>query len=615
MTDAPVHYRISPHDPHAHIFAVTCTIRRPDPAGQCVSLPAWIPGSYLIREFAKHVITLTAHIDGRPLAVEKIDKSTWRCAAADGVLVVQYEVYAFDLSVRGAYLDAQRGFFNGTSVFVRVHGFEANACTVELAPPAHGPRWRVATAMVADGAAPYGFGRYRADNYDELIDHPVELGEFALAEFSAAGVPHALVVSGRQRADVPRLTRDLARLCEHHIHFFGVPAPMARYVFLVNAVGEGYGGLEHRASTSLICGRDRLPRADETAVSDNYREFLGLCSHEYFHTWNVKRIKPQAFAPYDLTRENYTRQLWAFEGITSYYDDLALVRSGLIDETSYLELLAQTITRVLRTPGRHRQSVAEASFDAWTKFYRPDENAPNALVSYYAKGALVALALDLWLRRASAGQRSLDTLMQRLWQRFGATGAGVPEGEIEHLAQELGGAEVAASLAQAVHGTDDLPLSELLAPYGIAVIVRPAESDQDKGGKPAAPAVRERTSLDARFADGADARLAHVFTGGAAHAAGLAAGDVIVAVAGIKATRANIDKLLNEHAVGARVTAHAFRRDELLTFELVLAAAAADTCELRLDPSAPAAAQQRRAAWLGRRLTGDITPDITLGVT
>ena len=614
MTDAPVHYRITPHDPHAHLFAVTCTIRRPDPAGQCVSLPAWIPGSYLIREFAKHVVALTAQIDGRALAVEKIDKSTWRCAAADGVLVVQYEVYAFDLSVRGAYLDAQRGFFNGTSVFVRVHGLETEACVVEIVPPAHSVRWRVATAMSADGAAPYGFGRYRADNYDELIDHPVELGEFALAEFSAAGVPHALVVSGRQCADMPRLTRDLARLCEHHVHFFGAPAPMPRYVFLVNAVGEGYGGLEHRASTSLICARDRLPRADEAAVTDHYREFLGLCSHEYFHTWNVKRIKPQAFAPYDLTRENYTRQLWAFEGITSYYDDLALVRTGLIDETSYLELLAQTITRVLRTPGRHRQSVADASFDAWTKFYRPDENAPNALVSYYAKGALVALALDLWLRRASEERHSLDTLMRLLWQRFG-DGAGVPEGEIERLARELGGSAVAALLTEAVHGTDDLPLGELLAPYGIALIVRPADSDQDKGGKPAAPAVRARTGLDARFADGAEARLAHVFTGGAAQAAGLAAGDVVVAVAGIKATRANIDKLLNEHAVGARVTVHAFRRDELLTFEIALAAAAADTCELRIDPAAPALAQRRRAAWLGRAITSDITPGITPGIT
>ncbi len=284
--------------------------------------------------------------------------------------------------------------------------------------------WRVATTLPSAGAAPWGFGAYRAANYDELIDHPVEMADFLVASFEAGGATHDVAITGKVNVDLDRLTTDLARICQWQVDLFGgargCRAPFDRYLFQVAAVGDGYGGLEHRSSTSLCCKRDELPAPGMEGVTDDYRSFLGLASHEYFHSWNVKRIKPAAFVPYDLARESYTRQLWAFEGITSYYDDLALVRCGVIDAGSYLELLGQTITGVLRTPGRHVQSVADSSFDAWIKFYRRDENAPNAVVSYYAKGALVALALDLTLRDAGA---SLDDLMRLLWQRHGAGGS------------------------------------------------------------------------------------------------------------------------------------------------------------------------------------------------
>ncbi|HWD35219.1 MAG TPA: peptidase M61, partial [Casimicrobiaceae bacterium] len=480
-----MHYEIAAHDVHAHLFEVRCTVPRPAPDGQCFRLPAWIPGSYLIREFARQFSAVRAEAGGAPIAIHKVSKDTWRSAPTSPPLTVIALVYAFDLSVRTAYLDATRGYFNGPAVFLCPDGHEREACTLDIVPPEGDAyaRWRVATTLAAETVDARGFGRYRAASYDDLIDHPVEIADFIEVAFAARGVPHAVALTGRVDIDRDRLARDLQRVCEAHIELFGGSAPFERYLFQVMAVGDGYGGLEHRDSASLLCRRDELPRPGLVAPNDEYVNFLGLASHEYFHAWNVKRIKPAAFAPYDLSRENYTRELWAYEGITSYYDDLALVRSGVIEPARYLELVARTITTVLRMPGRRRQSLADASFDAWIKFYRPDENSPNATVSYYTKGALVALALDLTLR--SEDDTSLDDVMRSLWSRFGARGIGVPEGEIERVASELGGDAVRDIFARCVHGTEDPPLDRLLAAFGVELHLRAAASGNDRGGKPA----------------------------------------------------------------------------------------------------------------------------------
>jgi predicted metalloprotease with PDZ domain len=601
-TVCPVSYRIHPSNPAAHLFEVSCTVHDPDHNGQVFSLPAWIPGSYMIREFAKNIVELHAEAEGQPVAVRKLDKDTWQCDPCQGPLTVTTLVYAWDLSVRAAHLDTVHGYFNGTSVFLMVHGQEQRQCIVDIQPP-HGEEfanWRVATAMNCDQSMTHGFGTYRAANYDELIDHPVEMGEFTLAVFEACGVSHEIAITGRHRADTDRLCADLAKVCTQHIRFFGEPAPFDRYVFLIMVVGEGYGGLEHRASTSLLCSRNDLPRAGETEVSESYRTFLGLCSHEYFHAWNVKRIKPAAFVPYDLRREAHTTLLWAFEGITSYYDDLALVRSGLITRESYLELLAQTVTRVWRAGGRHRQTLAESSFDAWTKFYRQDENGPNAIVSYYTKGALAALALDLTIRLDTGGAKSLDDVMHALWHCYGRTGKGVPEDGIERLAKEVTGLDLDNFFDRTIRGTRDFPLADLLEQFGIEFTLRAAESAADKGGKAVSgdAASHERAVLGATLASGGECRLAYVFDNGAAQMAGLAPGDVIVAVDGIRATVANLDKLISAHGVGTPLVVHAFRRDELMVFDVVPKAAPFDTCVLaeRKDAELPAATLGK--AWL-----------------
>ena len=591
MLIPPVRYRIRPLDPAAHHFEVVCSVTHTAPDGQRFALPAWIPGSYLIREFARHVVAIRAEAGGRAVRLKKLDKHTWQAAPVkDGSpLTVTMTVYAWDLSVRGAHLDTTHGFFNGTSVFLRVLGQEDAPCLIDIQPPQgrEFKSWRVATALPPargerGAAKALGFGLYRAENYDELIDHPVEMGTFTHFTFEACGVPHDVAITGRHDCDTSRLAADLKKICTAQIDFFGRPAPMQRYVFLVTAVGDAYGGLEHRASTALICKRADLPAPGQPALSEGYRRFLGLCSHEYFHTWNVKRIKPAAFVPYDLERENYTPLLWAFEGFTSYYDDLFLLRSGVIDRTSWLELLTDTLTAVRRAPGRQVQSLAESSFDAWIKYYRPDENTPNAVVSYYAKGALLGLALDLTLR--ATGKTSLDAVMRELWLRHGQRGIGVGDDDIRLIAEELSGLSLKRFFADYDAGTRELPLERLLAQAGIRLEWR------------ADPKAKHGVDLGVRTKnENHDVVLATVYPGGVAHAAGLSAGDALLAIDGLRVTPANLDALLARKRAGDTLEVHAFRRDELMRFDLTLATPPADTA--RLTPAARANALRR--AWLG----------------
>ncbi len=590
-----VQYRIIPVDPALHLFDVTLTIAKPAAEGQQVSLPAWIPGSYMIREFARNIVSISASCDGRKVRLTKLDKHSWRAAPCKGELQIQYQVYAWDLSVRAAHLDQTHGFFNGTSVFLKVQGKEALPHIVDIQPPEGEAyaRWRVATSLPEHKARRHRFGTYIASDYDELIDHPVEMGEFELIRFDAHGVPHEMAITGRvPKLDKVRLANDLKKICEVQIAFFepsSKAAPMERYVFLTLAVGEGYGGLEHRSSTALICARNDLPVIGQADMSDAYRSFLGLCSHEYFHTWNVKRIKPAVFAPYDLSEENYTTLLWLFEGFTSYYDDLMLLRSGVIDSGAYLKLIEKTINNVQRGSGRLKQSIAESSFDAWTKYYRQDENAPNAIVSYYAKGSLVALLLDLVIRRDTHGRRSLDDVMRALWRRYGRDfystkgGRGVTEQDVETLFDEITGLTLKSVFDQAVRGTRDLPLAEVFAAFGI---------DMADRRKALAPSMAVRTQRD-----GSHCKLGAVHEGGAAHKAGLSAGDLLVAIDGLRVTSGNLDGLLQRYRVGDKIAVHAFRRDELMQCELTLESDAAP--QFTLEPrEKPVAGVKLRKNWL-----------------
>jgi predicted metalloprotease with PDZ domain len=537
-----VRFKVTADNLNAHLFHVTLTVKSPSPT-QILSLPVWIPGSYLIREFSKNLQNLKVQQGRREMAVLQVGKAQWQVACDTAKpLVVTYEIYALDNSVRTAWLDASRGFFNGTSMFLRVEGQTDSVHELEIVAPPVGKittkNWQLATALSPLKINKSGFGLYRAANYDELADCPVEMGAFWSGNFKACGVPHRFIVAGAPPTfDGERLLADVQKICEAEIRFWHPDvdkksaknkAPHNHYLFMLNVVDDGYGGLEHKNSTALICNRKDLPRAGALPpLSEGYTTLLGLISHEYFHTWNVKRLRPAELARYDYASENYTQLLWFFEGFTSYYDDLLLRRAGLIDDATYLKLLTKTVNQVLQTPGRHVQTVAQASFDAWVKYYRQDENTPNATVSYYTKGSLVALCLDLTLR--SEGKTSLDAVMRGLWQRCQA--GPMTQDDLLAVLQDLSGRSFAPELAHWVHSTADLPLEKLLASAGVALLQEPAQMAQ---------------MLGLRVVENNGVLVKMVLRGGAAELAGFAAGDewlgVEVAANNAAKTNANNDK-------------------------------------------------------------------------
>lgn len=562
-------------------------------------LPSWIPGSYLLREFARQVIAIEARVAGVPVAVEQTAKGTWVVADAGGPVTVTMTVYAFDLSVRGAYFDRDRAFFNGSSLFLLPDGCESGPVELELERPGHrgAEGWQVATAMPAVDVDARGFGRYRAADYDELIDHPFEIGAHEIVEFTAAGVPHRLVLTGRTRTDPERVAIDLAQLCTTQIDFFGRPPPFSAYTFLGLVVGNGYGGLEHRASSSLVLSRNDLPRTGDPGIGRNYQRFLGLCSHEYFHSWHVKQSKPAAFMPYRLDRRNPTRLLWVFEGITTYYQELFLVRSGLLGTDAFLRRLGEIMTRVYRTPGRRFQSLEDSSFNAWDRLYKPDDNSPNSGVSYYSKGALIALALDMKLR--TEGRATLDDIVLAIWRRHGSRGIGLPEDGFGALAAELGGESIREFLEPLIAGTDDPDMESLCAALGVRFVLRPSEGPNDAGGTPPAPESPRRVVLGAGFESGpAGLVLRAVYQGQAAEAAGLAPGDIIVAVDGFRAAGDTIGEQLARYEEGDELAVSFFRGDVLTETRLRIEPTPADTCYLELIADVAGEIADRRRAWI-----------------
>lgn len=540
-----LHYQIEFDDYRQHLIHVT--VRFVAQPTQVLSLPTWIPGSYLIREFSKHLEAVRAYDeDGRLLQIQKTEKNKWQLFNTDFELItVEYDVYAYDLSVRGAYVDQNRLYFNPACTCLGLEGQEHAAVEVEIFLPDELKHFQLATGLASRTLVK---GRYtlEAENYAQLIDAPIELAEQTRFSFQAGGIEHEFVLSGQHSMNAQRMQQDLEKICATEIALFGA-APFKNYTFMTMATGNSYGGLEHPNSTSLITPRDDLPQADEAVEpSADYQRFLGLCSHEYFHAWLVKFIRPENLVNYDLNKEAYTSLLWIFEGFTSYYDDLILLRSGVISTPSYLKLLKAQIDRYLQNPGRTIQSVAESSFDAWVKFYRQDENSNQAGTSYYNKGCLVALCLDLGLRLRGA---SLDALMRRLYANA-MQGIQVNERTIFELCQELTGDSWLEQINHLINTTDELPLDQLLPEFGIGYQLNTEKS------LPFGLKVTEK-------AEGL--LLQQARRDGAAAQAGLSAQDVIVAINGIKAS----EKLLKQVAQRTEpVAIVAFRRDELMHFSV-----------------------------------------------
>lgn len=569
-----INYKITP-SPLDHEWHILLKFTQDDDFPIEISLPNWTPGSYLIRDFSRHITSIDASCNGVPVRLDQIAKNCWRAASIRGEWQICYTVYAFDLSVRGSFLSTERGFFDGACLFLRVKGAEMLQHRLDLSDIPTG--WCIATTLTETDR--YIF---QTASYAELIDRPVEMGLIEFLNFEAAEIPHTLALSGiYPNFDRNRLISDLKRICETELAMFSSPAPFQKYLFLLHVGDHIYGGLEHADSTALLADRHSLPPYGMTDADDTYTTLLGLFSHEYFHAWNVKSIKPAAFAPYDLDKENYTEQLWAFEGITSYYDDLFLARSHTISPESYLNLLAQGITRVQQTRGRLRQTLAESSFTAWNKFYKPDENSPNAIVSYYQKGALAALCLDLAIRSKSSGRHTLDSVMQQHYRDWLETRQGIPEKQWQARCQAFTGLDLEDFFQTTLYSTADLPLAELLATIGIGLQWQ--AQPRSHGGaflsEPPTETPAPASDFGARFKQNSDhATLTHVFNGGSAENAALCPQDKIIAIDGYACT--DLAAQWAQLPIGATARLHYFRTGILYVADITVQAAEADTAVL-----------------------------------
>ena len=560
-----LHYQIEFDDYRQHLIHVTLRFVA-DPT-QVLSLPTWIPGSYLIREFSKHIESVRAYDEeGRLLEIQKFEKNKWRLFNTDHELItVEYDVYAYDLSVRGAYVDQTRLYVNPACACLGLEGQEDKAVEVELFLPDELKHFQLATGMASKSLVK---GRFtlKAKNYAELIDAPFELAEQTRFSFEAKGIPHEFVVSGKHAMNAARMQQDIEKICATEISMFG-SAPFSNYTFMTMATANSYGGLEHPNSTSLISPREDLPKANQPEEpSEDYQRFLGLSSHEYFHSWLVKFIRPENFVNYDLNKEGYTSLLWIFEGFTSYYDDLILLRSGVISQASYIKLLKTQIDRYLQNPGRFVQSVSESSFDAWVKFYRQDENSNNAGTSYYNKGCLVALCLDLGLRLRGS---SLDALMRKLYENA-QKGIQVHERTIVELCNELTGDNWIEQINHLINTTDELPLDQLFPEFGLSYSLK-----NDKSLPLGLKLVEKPEGVLVQSAR----------RDGAAAQAGLSAHDVIIAIDGLKATMKLVEKYAKQEGSYSIL---AFRRDELMSFDVKASGSELTEVELKVEDQAKA---------------------------
>ncbi len=566
--------------PHSHLFEVEASFPA---AGDelVVCLPVWTPGSYLVREYSRHVQQFTV-VDaaGQRVPFERIDKRSYRIAAKNQPVRCQYKVYANELTVRTSHLDGTHGYFNGATLFFYAEHFRKAPCQVTIDAP---DGWRTTVSLPQEGTD------FLAADYDELVDSPFEIGTHTPIAFTAAGVPHEIVLWGEPQLDEKKLVTDLSKIIETEAAMFG-GLPMKRYVFFVYGTDKGRGGLEHKACTALL-----YPRTGFSSPK-GWEDFLTLAAHEYFHLWNVKRVKPARLVPFDYSQENYTELLWYFEGGTSYYDNLLTRRAGLMSGSRYLTRLGESLTTLQGTPGRNVLPLAEASVISWTKHYRPDENTPNTAISYYLKGELVCALLDLTLRGATNDQRSLDDVVRLLWKRFGDE-RGVPENAVELAAEEIAGTSLRDFFARAVHGTAELSY-EVFDHVGLEARFRTRESPSDKGGTPPRGRGDKFEGWIGIIPRSGNA-IATVLDGSPAMTAGLYAEDEVLALDGLKCDAAALINRCEDKKPGELARVTVFRRDRLHEVSVQVGQKPADAVYLQRLERATEGQKQSFQAWLG----------------
>ena len=578
---ADIFYQITPFNVHAHLFEVKLTIKKPNVKGQLLSLPNWISGSYLIRNFAKHIVNINAKSKQGSVNIVMIDKNHWQVEPVRSQLEVTYQIYSFEQSVRSAFLSIERGFFNGSNVLLAVEGQLKTLCFLEVCPLEN---WQIATGLIPYKKTKYST-IYQANHYEDLIDHPVEMSDLTQAKFKVNNIAHHIAISGKYQTHHPRLVKDVAKICQYHQNFFG-DIPFDNYLFLLLVTKDNYGGLEHKNSSSLICARTDLLNPYIDNITPEYTRLLGLFSHEYIHAWWIKRLKPKNFHQLDFNKEVYTEQLWIFEGWTSYYDELSLLRVKLLTPEQYLSLFAQTISRVISGSARHKQSLLESSFSAWSKFYQQDENAPNAVVSYYTKGALVAFMLDVKIRKASNNQHSLDDAVRLLWQQYQQTG--LEDNTAQQVIEQLIKVDLSDFFNRFVSGVAELPLAEYFDYLGINY----QTSHTNKADK------KPLMSFNCDYEQNIPTIIVvKVYDHTSVQTAGLYVGDEIIAINGVQVSPKTLNKTLNQYRADSVVKLSLFREGILTHLEVNIEQKTSNIASLTLQKKLSKTKQNTQDCW------------------
>ncbi|RUT02861.1 peptidase M61 [Dulcicalothrix desertica PCC 7102] len=576
LSPSIIHYYVAMPQPQTHLYEVSLLLQNcPSPILN-LKFPVWTPGSYLVREYSKNLQDFAAYSDDKPLQVCKVSKNHWQINTTDitnvSLVTIKYRIFAAELSVRTNHLDSTHGYFNGAALFFRIPNYDKLPIDITIEAPSK--QWRVTTALPP---VPGKANTFRAADFDTLVDSPFEIGTHEVYNFEVLGKPHELAIWGKGNYQVERMITDIKRIIEVEAEMFG-GLPYSRYIFLLHLFAQAYGGLEHKDSCSLIY--QRFGFRDK----DKYERFLQLVAHEFFHLWNVKRIRPKGLEVFNYDGENYTPSLWFCEGTTSYYDLLIPLRAGIYEAISYLSHLSQEITRYQNTPGRKVQPLSESSFDAWIKLYRPDANSGNSQISYYLKGEMVSLLLDLMIRARHSNKKSFDNVLVIMWEQFGQDEIGFTPEQLQSVIESVAGTDLSDFFERYIDGLEDLPFNSFLEPFGLQLV----------GDNNEEPYLGMRVSTE----NGREI-IKFVEAGSPAHIAGIDACDELLAIDGIKVGANGLAERLKDYQPNDCMQVTVFHQDQLNTHTVTLTSPIPTKYQLKLVDKLDSSQKDNLIGWLG----------------
>ena len=577
---AKIHYQIAMSEPQSHLFEVTLTVTNWQQSELNLKMPVWTPGSYLVREYARQIQNFTVEngINRQPLVSQKISKNHWQILTVNiSEIVVRYRVYANELSVRTNHLDATHGYFNGAALFLFIPGYEQKPLQIEIIPPQ--TDWQVTTTLPL---VPGTSNIFISPDFDTLVDSPFEIGKQKIYNFEVLEKPHQLAIWGQGNIDPQRLIEDTKKIIQVEADLYG-GLPYERYLFLLHLTANNYGGLEHKESCSLIYNRFGF------RTQEKYERFIQLVAHEFFHLWNVKRIRPIELEKFDYEQENYTTSLWFCEGTTSYYDLLIPCWAGIYNQTTFLDAISKDITRLQTIPGRKVQSLSESSFDAWIKLYRRELHSDNNQISYYLKGEIVSLLLDLLIRAKHNNQRSLDDVMVYMWEHFGKPEIGYTSEQLKSVIESVAQTDLTKFFHHCLDTTQELPFEDYLQPFGLRLSI----VNEDKG--------TPHLGIKVKVENGKSI-INFVEAGSPAELAGINSKDELLALNGVRVNASSLKERLQDYQPGDSIDMTIFHADELKTYQVTLGESQPSKYQLVKVDKPRESQKELLAGWLETRI-------------